>query len=295
MMRFGIMSTQMNLLVPPGLPAEGLMSHLAGFRHADLVRSIAAQGFSLIELGGDLEMLLPQLYTDKAIQELADLKAELGVKYTVHLPLWSVETSTPLTPVREGSIQAVIDHIRRVEVLEPEVFVLHATGALAAEFYRMKLPELAKGFLLRQFQNAAHESVQRILSATGLQNRKIAIETIEFPFEMTLALAQELDLSICLDTGHILAGFSGRVELFNVLEQCLPRLGEIHLHDCPIDQEKIGYGKDHQALGKGDLDIARLLNRLSEANYAKPIIFELTLEQATESLAEIQSKNPGVL
>ena len=295
-MRFGIMSTQMNLLVPPALQAGNLMSHLASFGHADLVRSISGRGFNLIELGGDLEMLLPHLYSESAIQELADLKSELGVAYTVHLPLWSVETSTPLNPVREGSIQAVIGHIHRVEPLEPEMYVLHATGALAAEFYRMKLTDLVKNFLLRQFQSGAHESVQKILSETGIPSRRIAIETIEFPFEMTLTLAEELDLSICLDTGHILAGFSGPVDLFDALEACLPRLGEIHLHDCPIQRDgKIGYGLDHQALGRGGLDIARLLEKLSKAGYAGPIIFELTLEQAEESLAVIQAIKPGML
>ena len=295
-MRFGIMSTQMNLLVPPALQAGNLMSHLASFSHADLVRSISVGGFNLVELGGDLEMLLPHLYTESAIKQLTELKSELGVAYTVHLPLWSVETSTPLVPVRQGSIQAVIDHIRRVEPLKPEMYVLHATGALAAEFYRMKLTDLVKGFLLRQFQSGARDSVQKILSETGIPSRKIAVETIEFPFEMTLALAEELDLSICLDTGHILAGFSGSLDLFDVLEACLPRLGEIHLHDCPKQGAgQIGYGQDHQALGKGDLDITLLLDRLTEANYSGPIIFELTLEQAEESLAVIRAIKPGMI
>jgi sugar phosphate isomerase/epimerase len=294
-MRFGIMSTQMNLLVPPGLPANGLMSHLLGFGYQDLVRSIVDEGFKLIELAGDLEMLLPQLFTPEAIQKLADLKTKLGVGYTVHLPLWSVETSTPLTPVREGSIQALVEHIRKVMVLEPEVYVLHATGALAAEFYRMKLPDLVKGFLLSQFQNGARESLKKILGETGVTSRKIAIETIEFPFEMTLALAEELDLSICLDTGHILAGFSGPVNFEDALDQSLPRLGEIHLHDCSLDATKIGYGNDHQALGRGDLDIGSLFDRLSAEKFDGPVIFELTLAEAKESMSVIQALRPEMI
>jgi len=294
-MRFGIMSTQMSLLVPQSLNPEDLMTHLSGFGHSDLVRSIINDGFKIIELAGDLEMLLPNLYTLESIKELTKLKSELGAEYTVHLPLWSVETSTPLMPVREGSIQAIIQHIHQVEALNPEVYVLHATGALAAEFYRMKLPDLVKNFLLSQFQNGARESIKKILAETGLSSRKIAIETIEFPFEMTLALAEELDLSICLDTGHILAGFSGPIDFDDALEKCLPRLGEIHLHDCPKNPKEIGYGKDHQALGKGDLDYAFLLDRLSDEDYEGPIIFELTLEEAKESLSVIQKTRPGMI
>jgi sugar phosphate isomerase/epimerase len=96
---------------------------------------------------------------------------------------------------------------------------------------------------------------------------------------------------MCLDTGHILAGFSGAVALPEALERILPRLGEIHLHDCPWQgpERKIGYGKDHQALGKGDLDLPFLLDRLRQANWDGPVIFELTVPEAFDSLAVVQS------
>ena len=75
-------------------------------------------------------------------------------------------------------------------------------------------------------------------------------ETIEFPFDPTFELAEELDLSICLDIGHVLVGFSGPFDLFEVLDSCLHRLGEIHLHYGPWQgpDQRIGYGLDHQPL-----------------------------------------------
>ncbi len=96
---------------------------------------------------------------------------------------------------------------------------------------------------------------------------------------------------MCLDVGHVLAGFAGSVELFDVLERMLPRLAEIHLHDCPWygRDGRIGYGKDHSPLGTGDLDVARLLNRLEAAHFAGPLIFELTLEEALASMQVIRS------
>lgn len=125
----------------------------------------------------------------------------------------------------------------------------------------------------------------------------MAVETVEFPFDLTLELADELDLSICLDTGHVLVGFSGPISLHEALERSLPRLGEIHLHDGPWQgpEQVVGYGRDHQALGIGDLDLGTLLDRLEEAKFTGPVILELTLEQALSSLNAIHTVRPGLL
>jgi|GEM_PF-5146886 len=57
----------------------------------------------------------------------------------------------------------------------------------------------------------------------------------------------------------------------------------------------IGYGTDHQALGRGDLDAGRLLDRLAEVGFAGPIIFELTVPEALESLDVIRRSRPGLV
>ncbi len=154
----------------------------------------------------------------------------------------------------------------------------------------MNLPEMGRALILQQFQNNARDSVKTILAETGIPNRKLAVETIEFPLEMLLALANELDTSICFDTGHVLAGFSGPVDFFDVLERCLPRIAEVHLHDCPAyaRTQQLGYGKDHQSLGKGDLDVTRFLGRLKQAGFAGPVIFELTVAEALASMQVVK-------
>jgi sugar phosphate isomerase/epimerase len=296
-MRFGIMTMQMNMLVPEASSPQEAVAALAGFEHAGLVSRLVDQGFQLIELGGDMVLFFPNSFASEAVKKLAELKTMRNLAYTLHLPLWSVEPSTPLQPVRSGSVQAIIDSIRASHVLEPEVYVLHATGALAAEFSQMRLPDMAKSYVLRQFQQNARESIRRILAETGIPSRRLAIETIEFPFELTFELAEELDLSMCLDTGHVLVGFSGKVDFFEVLERILPRLGEIHLHDGPRPgpDGKPGYGLDHQPLGSGDLDIGRLFDRLHSAHYQGPIIIELSVEQALASLQAIRQMRPLIV
>jgi sugar phosphate isomerase/epimerase len=296
-MQFGIMAMQMESLMPRGTTLQEIMSGLAGFNHSSMVSAIADQGFRLIELGGDLSLFFPQAFSPQSVEQLVALKEQMNLRYTLHLPLWSMEPSTPLPPIRHGSVQALVQTINAVKALEPETYVLHATGALAAEFYQMRLPDMGKALILREFQRNAGETIQEVLSETGIPSRKLAVETVEFPFDLTLELAEKLDTSICLDTGHVLVGFSGPVELFAVLEQVLPRLGEVHLHDGPWQgpQRQIGYGKDHAPLGTGDLDTARLLTRLQTAGFSGPVVFELTVAHALDSLAHIRELDPGYL
>jgi sugar phosphate isomerase/epimerase len=289
------MAMQLEALVPSGVPADQVMTNILSFDHAGLAQSLFDKGFNPIELGGDLGMFLPHVYHPDSIEKLKALKAS-GLTYTVHLPLWSVEPSTPLTPVRKGSVEAVVKTIQDTLPLEPEVYVLHATGALAAEFYNMKISEVARAILLRQFQNGARESIQSILEQTGIPSRRLAIETIEFPLDLTLELAEELDLSVCLDTGHVLAGFPGWFDFFAVLERILPRLVEVHIHDCKkMPEGQRGYGEDHKPLGTRDLDLGRFLDRLAEANFQGPLVFELSVDEALESLRVVESVRPGFL
>jgi sugar phosphate isomerase/epimerase len=296
-MQFGIIASQIKFLVPEDLTPEETISHIAGFDISVVVRDLFSKGFNPIELTTDLSIFLPRIFSPESIEKLLKTKEDIGVDYTIHLPLWSVEPSTPLESVRLGSVQAIIDAIKTTAPLEPEVFVLHATGTLAAEFYRMSMPTLAKNYVMGQFQDGARKSLEVILSKTDVPSNKLAIETIEFPFDSTLTLAKEFDLSICLDTGHVLVGFSGPVDLFDVLDAASPNLAEVHLHDGPWQgpEARIGYGKDHLPLGEGDLDIAQFFDKLIEINFDGPVIFELSVGDALASLEFIRSIRPDVI
>ncbi len=57
------------------------------------------------------------------------------------------------------------------------------------------LPEMARYVILKQFQGRALESLKALLGETGVAPRKVAVETIEFPFELTMELVEGLGLS----------------------------------------------------------------------------------------------------
>ncbi len=99
-----------------------------------------------------------------------------------------------------------------------------------------------------------------------------------------------------MDTGHILSGQSGQIDLLEFVQQYYSRLSEIHLHDGalnPVEGKKSPYF-DHQILGQGDLPIVEFLSDLEAKKFDGPIIFELTRTQAVESLEVIRKLLPNL-
>ncbi len=307
MLRFGIQMLQSSLLIEmamlaltatagqkggPSTVSRATSGHRAQFAlpsadTATLVEHIANLGFTLIELNTDLNVLFPDSFGVPTIRRLQALKESRGLSYTVHLPLWSVDPSTPVQWVRQGSVEALVDAVLRLVPLEPEVYVLHATGALASEFYAMTaIPDEARPLVMGMFQSHAAHSVEELLRRTNLPSRAIAVETIGFPFNLTLALAEEFDLSLCVDTGHLLAKFTGPISFEEGLQRSLPRLAEVHLHDGYYRPQPDGTFRrdDHLPLGKGNLPLDFLLDTLKEAKFEGPVIFELTIQEANASL-----------
>jgi sugar phosphate isomerase/epimerase len=296
MLRFGIEMLQASLLIEMAMPALARQKSSAQLTPpsadaAVLVERIADLGFSLIELNTDLNVFFPDSFGLPTIRRLQALKESRGLSYTVHLPLWSIEPSTPVQWVREGSVEALVDAVLRLAPLEPEAYVLHATGALAAEFYRMAtIPDQARPLVMGMFQRHAAHSVEELLRRTKLPSRAVAVENIEFPFDLTLALAEEFDLSLCFDIGHVLAKYSGPVTFEEALQRSLPRLGEIHLHDAYYRPQPDGTFRrnDHLPLGEGELPLGFLLDTLKQAAFEGPVIFELTIQEARASLDHLR-------
>jgi sugar phosphate isomerase/epimerase len=296
MLRFGIELMQPDLLMQH---ASGLSGHPAEVTPTALAVDVAATiervadlGFNLIELNPDLMIFFPQCFNLPSVQRLRALKESRGLSYTLHLPLWSVDPSTPVQPVRRGSLDALVDSVLRMAPLEPEVYVLHATGALASEFGQMAALKSARSLVVRLFQEQAKRSVESLLERTGLPPQLLAVENVEFPLELTLELAEEFELSVCLDTGHVLAGYSGDATLEEALHSTLPRLAEVHLHDAYRRPEPDGSARvaDHLPLGEGDLAVEWFLDQLEGSDFRGPVIFELTIKEALASLGVIRSR-----
>lgn len=268
---------------------------LSRFDFPQIVRDAVATGYGHIEITMDMTHVLPGALTEKTVQRFAEIKKQKKITYSVHLPLWSIEPASPNQDIRKASVQSLADSIELALPLDPECYVLHSTGALAAEFSRLSVNAELKEIINGYMASFAEESVEELLTKTGIDPRKLAVENVEFPWHITRGTVDRLGLSVCFDTGHLLARYSGEISVMEFLETNIDRIAEIHLHDAFHRLEgSHTLRRDHMALGEGNLPTAALLRYLDSQRFRGPLVFELTPEDATRSLQVIRRLCPEV-
>ncbi|UCH05044.1 MAG: sugar phosphate isomerase/epimerase, partial [Candidatus Thorarchaeota archaeon] len=224
-----------------------------------------------------------------------ELKDELDLSYTAHLPFWAVELTSFNDYIRSGSVDSNVHSIRLVQSLEPEAYVLHSTGALAAEYSRQGFSERVNLVVQGYMNSFAMKSVEEIISKSEVDPRKLAIENVEFPFDFTRDIVDELNTSICFDTGHLLTKQCGDEPLSEFYRKHRDRITEIHLNDGLAEKDEAGGHQDHLVLGTGDMPVREFLLELVKDNFEGPLIFEMPHEDAIESLSTIRNLVPEAL
>ncbi len=267
------------------------------FNIVDMVRdAVQIEHISVIEVTMDVWYVIPGALTPDTINQLAELKDDYGHSYTAHLPLWSIELATFNDPVRTGGVRSIVDSIKLVEPLEPEFYVLHSTGSLAAEFARLDFAKEMVNVICTAMAGFSATSVEEILAQSEIDPRRIAVENVEFPFETTRAIIDEYDLSICFDTGHLLTKYSGNESVLEFYQEHKDRITELHLNDGTYREvDGVPIHADHLALGTGELPVREFLLELLKDDFDGPMIFELTAEEARQSLQKIHEVIPEAI
>ncbi len=266
------------------------------FDYSKVAEKAVDKGFNHIELTMNMYYLLPYThahFTKENIQRLAIIKKEKNITFSVHLPFWSIELASFMPGIREASVRAIIEPVEALEKLNPITYVLHPVGASAAEFHRSKIPNEDKRVLIQMLAHNARSSLQQVVagfSNLGIDSRRIALETVEFPFTETLRIAEDFNTSMCIDIGHILAGYPGDVNIEQALKRSSGRIAEIHVHDVHIKVERnCTIVKDHLPLGSGELDVNELLKWVQLTGFDGPIVLEHSFEDAEVSIQRIRT------
>lgn len=261
--------------------------------YLDVLQTTLGNEFKHFEISADLAYVLPGLLTPSVVSDLREYKNAHKFSCSVHLPLWSIELASPIPHIQQASIDCMIESIELTKPLEPICWVIHATGGIMSEFTLFELPEFAKQLMSKTFADRASESLAQILDKTNIDSRQLAVENVEFPFQAMDDLLEDLDLGICFDTGHILAGYSGswgENGVVEFLETYKERIVEVHLHDGATSPRF-----DHKPLGHGNLPVKELLVGLSEAEFAGPVVFELSTEGVWESMEYMRKHIPEII
>jgi len=256
-------------------------------------------GFNHVELVMNMYYFLPNSRGNLTNENLAKLKllnGANGITYSVHLPFWSVDASSYIEEIRKTSVDVFVKSIQAVEELHPTTYVLHATSSLAADMYGQRLDEFQKKACIKLFADNSRKTVGELvehMSSMGISSRKLALESIKFPFRHSIELANEFDTSVCVDVGHILEGFPGDMNVEEAMKASAGRIGEIHVHDVyrNVEGSRVVV-KDHLPLGSGCLNLCELVSLIEYTKFDGPIILEMKFEDAVASLEKLKSMIP---
>jgi sugar phosphate isomerase/epimerase len=196
---------------------------------------------------------------------------ELGIGYNVHLPV-----DLPLCDPHAG--------VRRQAAVRMGA-ILKALAPLAASTatLHLNLPAPERGASSRRrWQAHAREAVAWILETSGLDGRRLSVETLDYPLEWLADVIETLDLGVCLDFGHLaLAG----VDWTEAYQRWASRCDILHLH-------AVQDGRDHHpldCLGPGQGDVVRNILATFSGTVSLEVFSLPALRRSVAWLAQMES------
>jgi sugar phosphate isomerase/epimerase len=265
---------------------------LSDFEFSDIVKGVAEAGFKHCEISLDVFQVFPIRTINSEIKKLIQIKEKYDITYSAHFPFLTIELASPNKFTREGSVKSIVDAYNSFVELEDyiDVFVLHPTGEFIADAMDFIMDPEIYPMATSLFIDFSIQSIKEIIEKTGINRNKIAIENLEFPFEATIKIVKELKTKLCIDTAHILAGFSGECDLMEITKDYLHITSEIHLQD----HDENNKFSDHSALGTGRNFPPEFLELIRLNNFEGPIVFELPKEDILVSLEYIRKYAPQI-
>ncbi len=269
-----------------GVPRIGAIDPVAVVRQA-----YERHGIKVIELPADANYLLSNILT-KSLTPLSALRDQLGIEYTIHLPFFNMALCSFNQHVRAASIETIVENIKAGEQMGGiNNYVLHVTGEIEDTINSFDidahLKELAWGFFL----DKGYQSLEEIISRTGVAPAKICVENMEgVPFSKTCdILVQDLGVSICLDVGHAI--LQGEEHPVDFMTRWKDKVHEIHLHNVlsKTYQNRVRIYDDHHGIKRGVLDVPSFLRHIEAMEYRYPVLLEITSQlEVAESITYLR-------
>ncbi len=182
------------------------------------------------------------LPNDYEVKELFRLKKEFDITYNIHLPTdISIAAANPNE--RKFAVDSISKVIETTSILDPVTYTLH----IPYESYPGG-SNLWQAYALKGL---------RTLLINGMNSKLISVETLDYSSELLIDIVEELDLSVCLDIGHLIVDGYDPIKIFNNFKE---RISIIHLHG-------VNNGADHVSLDlltkKDFLNVQKILKNFT--------------------------------
>ena len=155
------------------------------------------------------------LPTKQVIKELASLAKDFNLTYNVHLPT-DISISNRDPKQQRIAVETIIRVAERVAPLSPTTLTLHVP------YDETSLDEND----IKSWQERVTQNLANIL-ANGISSHHISIENLDYPFDILDPILSELDLSVCLDCGHLMLNGDDILTFFNTYAA---KIAIIHLY-----------------------------------------------------------------
>lgn len=169
----------------------------------------------------EIELLLfesndiESLFSLSVVDKLQRLATDLNLTYNIHLPT-DIAISAPDVRQQQAAVETFTGIIQRLMPLAPSAFCLHVP-------YNENDNQTTT---VNTWRDSVRSNMERLLG-NGIDARAISIETLDYPLELIEDIIADLNISVCMDVGHLILRGSDIVNVFN---RFASRISVIHLH-----------------------------------------------------------------
>ncbi len=163
------------------------------------------------------------------IEKLRLLGHDNAIVYNVHLPT-DISPGADDPGLRDRAVEGLLRAIDRARPLTPVSYTLHIPLTASAD----------EADYLSRWRHQVGDTLEQLLAKTGLPSRSLSVETLDYPLDYLDSLIREFDLSICLDTGHLMVRGADCRLFYRTWQE---RINILHLHG-------VHHGRDHLSLDR---------------------------------------------
>ncbi len=152
---------------------------------------------------------------NKTVTELSSLAKQFEITYNIHLPT-DIYISDPDPAIQLKAVRALKKTIDITSYLLPSTCTLHIPY----------IEEKKDTEHVKRWQEDVFNGLTQLLSS-GIDSKSISVETLDYPFTWIDKIIDEFNVSVCIDTGHLMMHGFDCSRVYDKYEEIIPI---IHLH-----------------------------------------------------------------